>query len=83
MGCNTWTSQHERHVKYENLLNYSGSTTRDVVLPEKVWDAPKNTAILNSFKLILKQNMKKVWERRSRPTTPLVTTTQRTAAAFS
>jgi len=30
-----------------------------------VWESTKNLANLNSFKLILKQNLKKIWERRS------------------
>ena len=41
------------------------SVTRDVVLTKKVWERIQKIAILNSFKLISMQTMKKVWERRS------------------
>jgi len=50
----------------------SYSNRRDVVLTKgcsankkSVATHPKNSLFWNSFKLTLKQNMKKVWERRS------------------
>jgi len=36
---------------------------RDVVLTKKVWERTQKITIVKSFKLILKQNVKKVWER--------------------
>ena len=41
-------------------------TTRDAVVAKEVWErTQENQPFKNSFKLMLKQNRKKVWERRS------------------
>jgi len=38
---------------------------RDVVLTKKVWEHIQKIAILKQLKVILKQNVRKAWERRS------------------